>query len=101
MRLRQLAASLALVFVVAPACGGSTKPAPKSEPLVIQPKPGDPTVTPSRRTAVDPKPINDTVKKGLAWLAQHQLENGSWGQGDEATNMRGSVTNAGANVADS
>ena len=102
MRLRQLAASLALVVVSAAACGGSNKPARKDDPLVVQIKDlRDPSVPTSRRTAVDPKPLTDTVKKGLSWLAQHQLENGSWGQGDEAGGMRGSQTTAGANVADS
>src|SRR5690242_2726708 len=102
MRLRTLAASLALVFAIAPGCGGSSKPTPKpGDPLVVKPNPGDPTVPVSRRTALDPKPITDSVKRGLAWLGKHQLENGSWGQGDESTNMSGSMTNAGANVADS
>ncbi|MBA2539838.1 MAG: terpene cyclase/mutase family protein [Deltaproteobacteria bacterium] len=102
MRLRTLAASLALVFAIAPGCGGpGQQPTPKrADPLVHNPS--DPSVPLVRRTAVDPKPINDTVKKGLAWLAQHQLDNGSWGQGDEAGTMRGSQPgNAGANVADS
>lgn len=98
MRLRNLA--LALVV----ACGGQSKqPAKQPDPIVIKtPDPnGDPTLPASKRTAVEPKALNDTVKKGLAWLVQHQLENGSWGQGDEAAGMRGSTTNAGANVADS
>jgi len=101
MRLRTLAASLALVFAIAPGCGGAGKQptTKKSDPLVQNPT--DPSVPIARRTAVDPKPINDTVKKGLAWLASHQLDNGSWGQGDEAGGMRGSQNNAGANVADS
>lgn len=104
MRMRTLAKSLALVFAIAPGCGGSptttTTPAPKSgDPLVVNKH--DPSVPIARRTAADPKPLTDTVKKGLAWLAKHQLDNGSWGQGDEASGMRGSQINAGANVADS
>ena len=50
--------------------------------------------------AVDPKPLTTTVKKGLAWLASHQLQTGAWGQGDEAEGMRGSRTTTSANVAD-
>lgn len=101
MRLSKLAAQL---VVVVAACGGGSKSTTKQpDPIVVKdPKLVDPTVPASRRTtAVDPKPLSDTVKKGLAWLAEHQLENGSWGQGDEAAGMRGSGTNAGANVADS
>ncbi len=103
MRLRQLAGSLALVLVSAAACGGGHQTAPtRTDPVIhTQKDPQDATVPVSRRTAVEPKALSETVKKGLAWLAQHQLENGSWGQGDEANNMRGSQTNAGANVADS
>lgn len=100
MRLSKLALALVTAAI---ACGGTTtKPTTQPDPLVIKdPKPGDPSVPVSRRTAVEPKQLSETVKKGLAWLAQHQLENGSWGQGDEAAGMRGSGTNAGANVADS
>src|SRR5581483_10595734 len=32
-------------------------------------------------TAVKPKPLSDTVKKGLAWLVSQQKEDGGWGQG--------------------
>jgi hypothetical protein len=102
MRMRTLAATLALCFAIAPGCGGSTtntQPGKPGDPLVV--KKDDPSVPIARRTAVDPKPLTDTVKKGLAWLAKHQLDNGSWGQGDEANGMRGSQVNAGANVADS
>ena len=40
-------------------------------------------------TAVTPKPLSEHVKKGLAWLAEHQLPNGGWGQGEESANMGG------------
>jgi len=34
-----------------------------------------------------PKELTDQVKKGLKWLAQAQLENGAWGQGEESAQM--------------
>ena len=40
-------------------------------------------------TAVEPKPITPTVKKGLDWLVEHQLKDGGWGQGDESQPMGG------------
>lgn len=106
MRLKSVVAHLALVVASAAACGGGSTAGHRSDPPVAKPDPKpdpqlDPSLPPARRTAVDPKPLSDTVKRGLAWLVQHQLDNGSWGQGDEAAGMRGSATNAGANVADS
>jgi hypothetical protein len=99
MRFGKLFAHLGLALGVAAACGGSSKPTQKTDPLVITDhKPADPSIT--RKTAVDPKALTDGVKKGLAWLAKQQLPGGGWGQGDEANNMRGSTSNAGANVAD-
>jgi hypothetical protein len=38
-------------------------------------------------TAVKPKELSENVKKGLAWLAQQQMENGAWTQGEESSNM--------------
>ena len=38
-------------------------------------------------TAVDPKPLSAGVKKGLAWLAEHQHPDGGWSQGEESANM--------------
>ncbi len=40
-------------------------------------------------TAVDPKPITASVKKGLDWLVENQLKDGGWGQGDESKQMGG------------
>ncbi len=40
-------------------------------------------------TAVDPKPISPSVKRGLDWLVEHQLKDGGWGQGDESKQMGG------------
>ena len=39
--------------------------------------------------AVEPKPLSQQVKKGLDWLAEHQLPSGAWGQGEESQNMGG------------
>jgi len=46
--------------------------------------------TPTTGPAVrDFKPLSENVKKALAWLGQHQLENGAWGQGEESSQMGG------------
>ncbi len=37
--------------------------------------------------AVDPKPLSENVKKGLAWLIEQQNNDGGWGQGEESSNM--------------
>ena len=49
-----------------------------------------------------PKELSDQVKKGLKWLAQTQLENGAWGQGEESAQMGAgdSKLKTTANVAD-
>jgi len=97
MRLRQLSAVLALVALIAPVACGSGKPTRRDDPIV-SPNPTDPPVA-IKRTAVDPKPLSDTITKGLAWLASHQLSTGGWGQGDEAGNLRANEKGT-ANVAD-
>ncbi len=43
-------------------------------------------------TAVDPKPLSENVRRGLAWLVGRQHDNGGWAQGEESRSM-------GANVA--
>ncbi len=55
---------------------------------------------PSTRPA--PKPLSENVKRGLAWLAQTQLDNGAWGQGDESKEMGAGMANLSKtpNVAD-
>jgi hypothetical protein len=40
-------------------------------------------------TAVDPKALSPNVRKGLGWLAEHQLASGGWGQGEESAQMGG------------
>ena len=39
-------------------------------------------------TAVEPKPLSPSVKKGLDWLVEHQLSSGGWGEGEESPTMR-------------
>lgn len=52
------------------------------EPAAADDKPG-------WTTAVDPKPLAPAVRKGLGWLAEHQLPGGGWGQGEESAQMGG------------
>jgi hypothetical protein len=82
----KLVATLALVTFTAGGCGPGTK---------TKPGPKDPTgpevALVAKRTAVDPKGLSATVEKGLAWLAQHQLPSGGWGQGDESPQMGNSM----------
>ncbi len=81
------------------AVGPETDPAvgPGTEPAVVDPAPTDPP-----KHAGKVKPISATVKKGLAWLAGSQLQDGGWGQGDEARTLRANEPKVGiANVADS
>src|SRR3954447_3456859 len=44
-------------------------------------------------TAVEPKPLSRSVKKGIDWLVEHQLSSGGWGEGEESPHMRGSGRN--------
>jgi hypothetical protein len=77
---------LALACPLALVVGGSL-----FRPAVVgadEPKKPDPAA--AWTTAVDPKPLSPQVKKGLAWLAEHQDRSGGWGQGEESANMRGS-----------
>jgi len=70
---------------------------PGGEPQVVEPAPVE-----EPRVAGKAKPLSDTVKRGLAWLASAQLQSGGWGQGDEARQLRSGEPGAGiANVADS
>ncbi len=39
--------------------------------------------------AVKPKPLSENVTRGVKWLVEHQLKNGSWGQGEESAAMGG------------
>src|SRR5687768_4146250 len=50
-------------------------------------KPAAPSTQPATRPATTPKPLSKNVGKGLAWLAETQHKDGSWGQGEESRNM--------------
>lgn len=50
-------------------------------------------------TAVDPKPLSESVRRGLAWLVANQHDDGGWSQGEESQQMGGNVT-ATPNVGD-
>lgn len=50
----------------------------------------DPTV-PGWTTAVEPKPLSSSARRGLAWLVATQHADGGWGQGEESLQMRGGV----------
>jgi hypothetical protein len=95
-------------------CGIPTRDAagPKDDKAVVA---GPPDVAPppgpvagptapavaARASAGKAKPLSDTVRKGLTWMAAHQLKSGGWGQGDEAAGMSGQAAMRDtANVAD-
>jgi hypothetical protein len=131
--LRQLAATLATVALLAPIGCGSGKqatrtpdplvqtqqaptpaptpgptptPGPAGDPLAIVEKKPGPEVQPDpvveQKPLGTPKAINKTVERGLQWLASAQLDDGGWGQGDEARQLRPNEPKVGiANVADS
>lgn len=61
-----------------------------------------PSTQPATRP-VTPKPLTNNVQRGLKWLADRQLDNGGWDQGEESAHMRGANANqplGGANVGD-
>jgi hypothetical protein len=66
-----------------------------------------PSPTSSWTTAVEPKALSVSTRRGLAWLVATQHQDGGWGQGEESVQMRGSVEAAlegsrePSNVADS
>ncbi|HSK00846.1 MAG TPA: prenyltransferase/squalene oxidase repeat-containing protein [Kofleriaceae bacterium] len=80
-----------------PAIAVDPGPGPAVEPPVADP----PAPSEGPKRAVKAKPLGETVKKGLVWLAGSQLQDGGWGQGDEARQLRGNEPRVGiANVAD-
>jgi Prenyltransferase and squalene oxidase repeat len=73
------------------------QPAP-AQILALEPKPE----APDKKPLVEPKPLSDSVKTGLEWLAKNQLKDGSWAQGEESANMTVNGESAyTGNVADS
>jgi hypothetical protein len=60
-----------------------------------------PATSPTTRP-VQAKPLSENVNRGLRWLAERQLPNGSWDQGEESQHMQtsGQPNGSGGNVAD-
>jgi hypothetical protein len=78
-----------------PAIGSPSLPQPDALAIDLGGKPVN-------KPLVQPKPLSDSVQSGLRWLAENQLEDGSWGQGEESAAMGGSDGAAyQGNVADS
>jgi hypothetical protein len=71
------------------AIGAADKPEPaaRRDSRTTENKPADTGKT--WTTAVDPKELSGNVRKGLGWLAEHQLPGGGWGQGEESAQMGG------------
>lgn len=44
------------------------------------------------KPAVDPKELSAESKRGLAWLVEHQHEDGGWSQGEEAQSQGNRIT---------
>jgi hypothetical protein len=58
---------------------------------------------PARRvwtTAVEPKPIGDAARRGIAWLVERQRADGGWTQGEESAHVGGDSPDR-SNVGDS
>ncbi len=72
-----------------PGVPGSPRPEASAIPSDDKGKDQAATVPVSWTTAVPPKPISPSVKRGLDWLVEHQLKDGGWGQGDESQQMGG------------
>lgn len=74
---------------------------PRVEPRVEPPVADPPPAIEEPKHAGKVKPISQTVRRGLTWLASSQLQTGGWGQGDEAQQLRPNEPRVGiANVAD-
>ncbi len=98
LKLKKLVLALSAAALLAGACSGSTKNNSEvkgGNELAAKGEDGshakaggsEAMIATGWKTAVDPKKLSANVDKGLAWLVQHQLENGAWGQGDEAATM--------------
>jgi hypothetical protein len=95
LKLKKLVLALSAAALLAGACSSSPKSntdVQGNHELAAKgqgPKAGgnEAMIATGWKTAVEPKKLSTNVDKGLAWLAKHQLENGAWGQGDEAATM--------------
>ena len=77
---------------------GEAPPKP-SDPPAVAVKPGAATSAPNKPVelvfAVDPKPLSDSIKSGLKYLANQQQADGGWNQGGGwRTGGQGRVENA-------
>ncbi len=68
------------------AVGDEPKPDPAPAPAAARPA--------AWTTAVKPKDLSKSVKKGLDWLVEHQHKDGGWGQGEESAQMQVRGVNA-------
>jgi len=67
----------------------STSPATEAKPAVSPEAGKGETKGVKWAPAVQPKPLSENTKRGLAWLVEHQLKGGAWGQGEESSHMGG------------
>ncbi|MCL4206205.1 MAG: hypothetical protein KJ000_27290 [Pirellulaceae bacterium] len=86
--------SMVLGVVAAVVCGLATgwcaaaDGSPPEQPAAnAKEAPAAPADVPVAHQAVAPKPLSAEVKKGVAWLVEHQLKAGAWGQGEESPQM--------------
>ena len=81
-----------------PPPGLAAAPTPLAPVSVVPPAPAQIAWSP----AVAPKPLSNAVLRGLEFLAKHQLPDGGWGQGEEASSMGRGMNELSerANVAD-
>lgn len=93
--MKRIAAILFTVLIVSNFLVILSRPLASADESVVRPtdvattRPADsPTTRPTGwAPAVNPKPLSDNVKKGLAWLAKAQRADGGWGQGEESQQM--------------
>lgn len=75
-----------LVSAVATEPARSTAPADPPAAEEAEAESADAT---SPAPPVDPKPLSASARRGLAWLVDHQHDDGGWGQGEESRQMQG------------
>ncbi|MEE9211034.1 MAG: prenyltransferase/squalene oxidase repeat-containing protein [Phycisphaeraceae bacterium] len=78
--IRYLAAAVVVLSIAVPS-------AVLAKQGTVPPSKPDATGSAKWAPAVEPKPLSDGVKKGLAWLVEHQHPSGGWGQGEESSRM--------------
>jgi hypothetical protein len=103
--MRRTTRPLAYSVILALATFGLSSTALADEPPAALALPPAPLAAPLQTAwspAVAAKPLSNTVLRGLDFLAKHQLADGGWGQGEESSNMGGSMAGLSerSNVAD-